>query len=397
MLSFKYFASGIFCLTLVATSGCGGGGDSSATPPPAPIPVAGITVQRTSQENANLPGIPRVSFTNTTPALNGLGHTSAFAFADFKRNGQFQMVAATIRLPWPTYDTGTIEFYEQSNGKWVNVTASLLDNNIGCVQSSGAVVADFNGDKKPDVFIPCFGLDAPPFPGEFSRILLSTPSGKYTNSTIPVRGIAHSATAADHKGNGFADIAVASMGGANTPSFILRNNQDGTFTPDYDGIHVNTDQPHVAAIASVLYADINRDGAYDLIATGNDVVNRNGYTFRNRIYYGTANGKLDPTPVYIPTLPNVGPRSTIVLQTLVRDNTIFFLRTSNDAELYYKGTFIDCYNTRTNYVSNFYNETRRPTTTYGGNWTDLISFSENSIVSSNETFQVTAPIPATCM
>lgn len=382
-----------------AVIGCGGGSDAPTSDQPTPTPTpTGIVVQRTSLENASLPNIPRAKFDTVTPALAmGFGHTSAFAFADFKRNDQFQMVAATIRLPWPTNAVGKIEFYEQSNGKWTNITTTLLDDNTGCVQSSGAIIADFNGDKKPDVFIPCFGLDAHPFPGEFSRVLMSTPSGKYTNTTVPVGAIAHSASAADHTGDGFADIAVASLGGVtNTPSFILRNNRNGTFTPDYDGIRVNSSQSGVT-IASVLYADINKDGAYDLIATANDVADKHGYIFRNRIYYGTSNGNVSTTPTYIPVLPHVGPNSTIVLQTLVRAGTVFFLRTANDADQYYKGTFIDCYNTRTNVVHNFYNEAKRPTTTYNGNWTDLINFSGNSIVSSNETFQVTAPIPAPCM
>ena len=39
------------------------------------------------------------------------------------------------------------------------------------------VVADFNGDGWPDIFIADFGLDASPFPGNHNWLLLSARAG----------------------------------------------------------------------------------------------------------------------------------------------------------------------------------------------------------------------------
>ncbi|MBL0172078.1 MAG: VCBS repeat-containing protein [Gemmatimonadaceae bacterium] len=69
------------------------------------------------------------------------------------------------------------------------------------------MVADFNGDGKPDVFFACTGHDVSPPPGENPRILLSQPDGTYSNTEIPnLVGFHHGGSAADLNGDGKPDV-----------------------------------------------------------------------------------------------------------------------------------------------------------------------------------------------
>ena len=175
---------------------------------------------------------------------------------------------------------GTIHFYKNVNGKWVDHTSDILSNNVGCLHPRKAIVADFNGDGKPDVLFACHGLDQAPFPGEQMHMLLSQPDGTYKNSTLPFTGFFHSASAADFGGKGFADIVVADPLIAGTPYFLI-NNGDGTFTksttrlPSVIKYGTNGSQPDLtctsncaAQIYTVELIDFNSTGKYDLFLGG---------------------------------------------------------------------------------------------------------------------------------
>lgn len=386
IISIGVLISGCSVLT-----GCGGGGNEADQPvvQPPPNVVTPIPVMRTSAENANLPNIPQVSFSQVPSPKDGF-YAHGYAFADLKRNGTFQLIASSVPSPFPSNVPGKLAVYERDGEKWKDITSSVLDDTTSCIQPSQLIVADFNGDKKPDVFVACYGYHANAAPpGEQSRILWSTPTNKYVNNALPYIAVAHSAAAADHTGDGYADIAVASLGGSSMESFILRNNRNGTFTPDYAGIRY-TFNPAVS-IGSVQYADINKDGFYDLIVSG--------HSTPNRIFYGATTGVLSTTPNVVPDFPSFGTKTNLVLQTIVLNNTIFYLRTTIDPDAlsFYKGTSIECFNTRTNHTENIFSATTRPTSTYNGFWTDAIMFKGDRIVSSNITFQVDVKIPATCM
>ena len=40
------------------------------------------------------------------------------------------------------------------------------------------IIADFNSDRRNDIFVADHGYDAPPFPGHPNALALSTPDGK---------------------------------------------------------------------------------------------------------------------------------------------------------------------------------------------------------------------------
>jgi len=163
---------------------------------------------------------------------------TGYAYADFLQDGSYSLVAATSNFGPEATDAhgvpdkpGKVHFYQRVDGAWVDRSAQLLVDQTSCISPRKAIVADFNGDGKPDVFLACHGYDAEPFPGERQRILLSQPDGTYSNVEMPVTCFCHGAAAADIEGNGHADILVADQMVERTPYFLL-NNRDGTFTPD---------------------------------------------------------------------------------------------------------------------------------------------------------------------
>lgn len=242
---------------------------------PTPIPV-----QRSSYLNAKNIGIGP----QATPA-----YAQAIAFADFEQRGSVSLVLGTFAPNAPGYDraltAGKIKMYSRSNDNnpWIDITAKMLDNDTGCITARKAIVADFNGDRKPDVFIACHGIDIFPLPagttsGENPRILMSQPDGTYKNIDSGIRCYCHGAAAADFEGNGFADIVATDTDVGHSP-FFLKNMRDGSFKKTYVGMPTSV-QPfsvpgqvkeYFYQIRAVELIDFENTGKFDLVLLGAQV------------------------------------------------------------------------------------------------------------------------------
>lgn len=213
--------------TYTLTCSGSGGQTTQSTTLAVPIPV-----QATSYLNK----ITAAAAIGPQPLPSEVASGNAVAFADFFQDGTYSMVTHSLLYnvndPSTSTDYGQIYFYKNVNGTWVDHTADILSNTTGCLHPRKAIVSDFNGDGKPDVFFSCTGFDAATFPGEQSHVLLSQPDGTYKNVTLPYTAYAHGASAADFGGKGFADIVITDTSVQHTPYFLV-NNGDGTFSQNF--------------------------------------------------------------------------------------------------------------------------------------------------------------------
>ena len=214
------------------------------------------------------------SFQNKKTVIASLGpqnlSADAIAYADFFQDGTYSVVTHTLDYNVSNAATanklGKIKFHKKINGVWVDQTTSLLNDNVGCLHPRKAIVADFNGDKKPDVFFACHGFDAAPFNGESQIILLSQSNGRYIKKVLPGNCFCHGAAAADIDGDGYASIIVADQMVEKTPYFLM-NKKDGSFIADKTRLPANLLNKQ---LWTTELADFNNDGKYDVFIAGAD-------------------------------------------------------------------------------------------------------------------------------
>jgi hypothetical protein len=254
---------------------------------------------------------------------------NAVAFADFFQDGTYSMVTHTLEyIPsWDSTKLGHIKFYKRnSTGAWVDSTAALLKDDTGCLHPRKAVVADFNGDGKPDVFFACHGYDRDPFPGERQRVLLSQSDGSYKNVLLPTSCFCHSATAVDSANNGFANLVVTDNMTHGIPFFLL-NQHDGTFKEDMTKIPAGL---KYKAIFSIEAIDFDKRGLYDIWIGGNEPGATAGetttaYDTAPLILRNDGQGNYPSSLIHeLPTVPDYG----LPLDIVFLNGKIYLLRTN---------------------------------------------------------------------
>jgi hypothetical protein len=158
----------------------------------------------------------------------------------------------------------------QGNGTFLDQTSSIFDGAPPqTLDARRVVVADFNGDGRPDVFVADEGQDVTPNSGHQNTLILSAPGGKLTNATanLPQRSdFSHALAMADVNTDGSPDLFVGNLGDAN--SSILLNDGHGHFRDEPNGIPADLADPGRSIITSAVFADVNRDGLPDLILGG---------------------------------------------------------------------------------------------------------------------------------
>ena len=131
------------------------------------------------------------------------------------------------------------------------------------------VVADFNGDKVPDVFIADTGEDVANPSGAHSPLILSAPGGHLVDGTpnLPQqRAYTYYTDAADVNGDGTIDLYLGNT--QTMPPEILLNDGHGNFHISPGALPAAIDPP--ANVTCGRFADVNGDGAPDLIVAGAD-------------------------------------------------------------------------------------------------------------------------------
>jgi len=192
------------------------------------------------------------------------GSERAVTFGDFAAEGRigafvgvhrFRNVHGLPKDVSPADSPGKGYFLiRDDSGQWVDRSneffASASDRDT-CVTLSSAITADFNNDRKPDIFLSCQGMwyplpngenngNHPRYPEIYMSnqvLFLSTTGKTYRRVELPYRLISTHASAADLNGDGHIDIALTNHSqGPETkdPDFVrtpvLLGRGDGTFT-----------------------------------------------------------------------------------------------------------------------------------------------------------------------
>lgn len=322
---------------------------------------------------------------------NGEVIGAAYALADFLQDGSYTMVAATANFSREYTDgRGTPEkpaklhFFQRVNGTWVDISARLLSDQTGCISARKAIVADFNGDGKPDVFLACHGYDAEPFPGENQRVLLSHATG-YRNVEIAINCFCHGAAAADFSGNGYADILLADQMVARTPYFLI-NNRDGSFKAD------KTRFPSglmYKLIWTAELVDTTGTGRFDAFLAGADPAG-DGYQIAPTIFRNDGQNGFHHASTTIQMLPSAGDKfgHGVTLDAIFDRDKVYLLRTFNYASMAVQKTSLSTGASSEIYAhSGSYHPTQN---TQNWHWFPWIGFAGNRVVATEAMYDAKA-------
>jgi hypothetical protein len=223
--------------------------------------------------HASLPSYAEPVLQHPSP----LGAASVYALSasgDFNDDGLQDVIVArqarsatdpngTSGTPMPL---GVIE--DDGHGHLVDASARVFGGAApGIIQPKTMILADFNEDGRPDVFIGSDGFTYPAGVGR-NRLFLSAGDGQLADATsnLPAdQGFAFSVASADVNGDGHADLFVdyPFSNGAPPPEIWLGNGR-GHFSNEMAAFPPTISQPG-HSYATGAFADVNGDGAPDLV------------------------------------------------------------------------------------------------------------------------------------
>lgn len=316
---------------------CGGGGGSTSSSVEPVTPVNSAALYDTSYKNFKLNGIDSIKY--PIYHLRWGGDPIAFGYGDFLKSGELSVfVAYQNYIPSEPYSlvqnnpsnyASEFVFYTVNADKSLSKSVSLK----GCLHPRKAVVADFNKDGIPDVFVACHGYDSSPFPGEKSQLVLSSGRGQYTVSDVGETDFTHGASSADINGDGYPDVVVAV--GNNIYFYI--NQKNGTLLKDTTRIsNIDPSLPYY----NIELVDVDSDGKLDVIVGGNEL---QGAT--TKVMYANSDGTYGSRFLNIPAIQSKG---TVNDFTLV--GNILYVNRATDASSslgWYNGLTIQSYNLTT--------------------------------------------------
>ncbi|MFZ5821343.1 MAG: FG-GAP repeat domain-containing protein [Chloroflexota bacterium] len=231
----------------------------SATIKPAPAATQGICPPYYSE--------PEVVFTLHPPT--DLQHIVS---ADFNDDGWMDILS--VRSHFPTTETYEPDILlNDGNRKLILGTSNIFSGAVPLVTfPRELVLADFNGDGRPDVFFADSGADVPPQPGYQNTLVLSAPGGKMVDATanLPQQSsYSHSAAAADIDADGDIDLYVGNIWSSQThnlpPQILINEGNASQFTVAKGRLPYPIEDLDFGAFTTSEFVDVNSDGSPDLI------------------------------------------------------------------------------------------------------------------------------------
>jgi hypothetical protein len=241
--------------------------------------------------------------------LKHSGWASAVCVGDYDNDGYEDLFV--------TYWGQNVLYHNNGNGTFSDVTEKAGLQHAGTPWGSGCTFVDYDRDGHLDLFVShylVFDFASVPKPGENTNcnwkgipvncgprglppgsLALYHNNGDGTFSNVSaqsgltkLKGYAMTAVAADFDNDGWPDIYVACD---STPSFLLRNNRNGTFTDIglESGVALNEDGMEQAGMG-VGVGDYNLDGNLDIFKThfADDT---------NILYKGDGKGNFEDTTI----------------------------------------------------------------------------------------------------
>ena len=282
----KNIASLIVCTILV--SACGGGSSTSN------INLAiskNFSVDINSSHTLQNSGL--YIDQQSVRSVNQANFVMAIAYGDFDQDGDEDIFMASgdgSENPTP------FELYLNDGNNNFILDEDFLENNIGMIQPRKALVGDYNGDGKYDIFVIGHGYDQPPFPGEAPAVLLSSEDGfKLGSGLSEFIGFHHGGASADIDADGDIDIFLTDT--SHDPFFLI-NDGNGNFTRDISRLS-NIDNRGMYTAELV---DVDEDGYVDLLLSGHA---QDG--FIPKVVWGNESGVYSNNNItLLPTVPNFG-------------------------------------------------------------------------------------------
>lgn len=344
---------------------CGGGGGGSATPTPTPTPTPAVTLFATSYENMKGQNLSQLDYSG----INSGQLTSAWAVGNFLGDGSaVVMVARSNSLSCytpngidptclgsaPRYikddKRAQFEFYKISSSNTLVNTGKTVQ---GCLTPRKAVVADFNQDGHPDIFVACHGWDMTingQWTFEPNRLLIndSQGAGNFTASDVGAKdynadgsGFYHGASAADINGDGYPDIVITDnfrAPGKNVTVLINQKTNPVTFVVDDTRVAGQSAGPYF----SVELIDIDKDGKIDIVAAGAEQASGNADTV---ILYNDGSGNFGARKTVITALSAYpSPQDFTVYDKSTDERILYLGRVSGD----YSSQAVQAFNLKTN-------------------------------------------------
>lgn len=235
-----------------------------------------LAVSGTASSADSPPGVsvPQFGAPSDVALLPETAYLQDVTVADVNGDGNPDLIATRIISSHPERTAFSI-LSGNGRGSFRDATTSIVQGAVpGLMWSRQTVVADFNGDGRPDIFFADTGFDQPPFSGTTQTLLLSTSDGKLVDASANLPQDAtytHTAAAADVNGDGSVDLYEGNICCGSAGPRILLNDGHGRFSVLPNALPADMLDPFGSVkYTRAAFADVNGDGHPDLLLLGED-------------------------------------------------------------------------------------------------------------------------------